>query len=93
MFSGDLDDLLQQFPGIDCASRIIRVDNDDRFCPVCDLAADVIQIRVPLCLFIADIMYDFSASQGRGCSPKGVIRRRNQNLVTVIEQGLHAQID
>ena len=48
MLPGNLYDLLQDLFWIYSACRIIGIDDDDCFGLICDLAADVINIRIPL---------------------------------------------
>ena len=47
-FSCDLNDLFKNFFGIYCTCRVIRIDDDDCFCLICDLASDIIDIRIPV---------------------------------------------
>ena len=93
MLPGDIHDLLENLPGIQRSGRIIRVDNNDGFRPVGDLFADIVDIRVPVRLLITDIMHDFPACQRGTCRPQRIVRRRNQDLVSVVQQRRHAQID
>ena len=89
MFPCHLYNLFQNFSAVYCTGRIVRVDDDDSFCTVCNLFLNVINIRVPVCLFIAHIMYRRTASQRYRCCPEWIIRCRNQNLISIVQQCLH----
>ena len=93
MLPGDIHDLLENLPGIQRSGRIVRIDNNDGFRPVGDLFADIVDIRVPVRLLITDIMYDFPACQCGAGRPQRIVRRGNQDLVSVVQQRRHAQID
>ena len=53
MLSCHIDNLLEHLFWIKRSGRIIRIDDNDGFRPVRDLLSDVVDIRIPLGLFIA----------------------------------------
>ena len=93
MLPGDLDDLFQHLLRIQCAGRIVRVDDHDGLGLIGDLGLHIVDIRIPFGFLITDIMHGGASGQVHACCPKRVIRRRYKNLVTVIEQGGHTEID
>ena len=93
MFSCNICDLLQDLLRIYCTCRIIRVNDNDRLGPWCDLALDILNIRIPVRLFITDIMNYISACQCCSSCPQRIIGRRNQDLIPVIKQCLHTKVD
>ena len=86
MLSGNLNDSFKDLTRIDCAGRIIRVDNDDRLRLIRDLALHVKKIRIPLTLLVTDIVNYFSAGKRCAGSPERIIRCRDQDLIPVIEK-------
>ena len=91
--AGQLDDFLQQLLGIERARGVVRVDDDDGLCALGDLCAHVVHVGQPAGLLVADVVDGTAASKRRACRPQRIVRRRDQNLVAVIEQGLQAQVD
>ena len=69
MLSCNVRDLLQDLLRIYGTCRVIWIDDNDRFGPWCDLTLDILDIRIPVRLFIADIMYNLSSCQSCRCSP------------------------
>ena len=61
MFPCDLYDLLQDFLGIDSSCRVIRVDDNNGLGLICNLALNILNIRIPFGLLIADIVDYISA--------------------------------
>ena len=87
MFPGNICDLHQDFFRINRPGRIIGVDDHNGFGPVCDLTLHIFQIRIPVRLFIADIVDRFSSCQRYAPCPERIIRRRHQDLVSVVQKG------
>lgn len=48
VLTGDLDDLLQQFFGINGARRVIRVNDDDSTGAWRNFGADIVEVREPV---------------------------------------------
>ena len=93
MLSCDLHDLLQDLLGINCSCRVIRINDNNRFGLVCDLALNIINVRIPFRLLITNIMNYISTCQSRSSCPQRIIRCRDQNLIPVIQKCLHTEID
>ena len=85
----DLGELLQHFTRIDCTGRVVRVDHDHRPGVGSDLAADIVDIRVPVGLLVAQVVYGFAAGQADRRGPQRIVRCRDQHLIAVVEQALH----
>ena len=93
MLSGNIHDLLQNLSRIQCTGRVVRIDDHDPFCPVCDLAPDIVHIRIPVGCLITHIMDRMTTCQ-IGCRrPERIIRRRHQDLISVIQKSLHGHGD
>ena len=60
MLSGEIDNLLQYLFRIECTGRVIRIDDNNRFCAVGDLLSHIINVWIPFGLFIADVVDGFS---------------------------------
>ena len=93
MFSRNIHDFLENFPGIERSGRIVGIDKDDRLCSVCDLLLNVVDIRIPLGLFVADVVNGGTACQGGAGSPQRIVRGGDQDLVACIQKSGHAEID
>ena len=89
VFSCQINDLLKYLFWIKSTGRVIRIDDDKSFRAVIDLLFHVADIRIPVGLFIAKIVDGFSAGKCGTGGPKWVIRRRNQNLIPVIQKSRH----
>ena len=93
VLAGDLHDLLKDFLRIENTGRVVRIDDNDCFCLICDLASDILDIRIPVRLLVTDIMYDLASCQCRSRRPQWIIRCRDQNLISIIQKCLHTQAD
>ena len=93
MFSGKLDNLLQYLFRIECTGRVIRIDDNNRFCAVGDLLSHIINVRIPFGLFIADVVDGFSTGQRCAGGPERVIRGWDEDFITVIQKSGHAEVD
>ena len=85
MLSRNVCDLLQDLLRVNRTGRVIRIDDNDRLGSWCDLALDIFDIRIPVRLFITDIVNYISTCQCCGCGPQRIIRSRDQDLVPVIQ--------
>ena len=72
---------------------VIRIFDNNGLGSWCDLALDVLNIRIPVRLFITDIMNYISACQSCSSCPQRIIRSRDQDLIPVIKQRLHTKVD
>ena len=93
VLAGDLHDLFEDLLRVERAGRVVRVDNNDAFRPGRDLGAEVVDVGIPFLLLITEIVYRFSAGERDGRRPERIIRRRNQNLVAVVQKSLHGERD
>ena len=93
MLTGEFNDLLQHFRRVQRASRIVRVDDDNRFRTVGDLAPHILDIGIPFRLLVTHVMHGRTTRQRDARRPQRIIRRRHQHLITVVKQRRHAQID
>ena len=93
MLAGDVDDLLQDLTRIERAGGVVGVDDDDGLGLAADLGADVIHVGEPVGLLVADVVHGLAAGKRGAGRPQRVVRRGDQDLVAVVEQGLHAQVD
>ena len=85
MLSCYIDDLLKHFFRIQRTGRIVRVNDNNCFRPVGDLSADVVNIRTPFRLLVADIMHSLSAGKCRAGGPQRIIRRRDKDLISIVQ--------
>ena len=93
VLSCEVYNLLQYFLRIKSTGRIVWIDDNDRFCTVIDLLAHIFDIRVPVRLLITDIVYRLSTGKCSACSPKRIVRRRDQDLIPCIQKSRHGKID
>jgi len=93
MLAGDVDDFAQQVIGIQRTGRVVRVDQHDRLGMGVDLAADIVEIWQPALGLIAQVVLGRPAREADRRGPQGIIRRRDQHLVTGIEQRVHRHDD
>ena len=56
MFSGKLNNLFEQFRWINGSCRVVRIDDDDTTGFGRNFAPDVLNVRVPVRLFVAQVM-------------------------------------
>ena len=62
-----------------------------RFCLIRNFFTHIRDIRIPVRLFIAQVMHRFSARKRNRCRPQRVIRRRNKYFIAVVKQSVHRQ--
>src|SRR5688572_12820290 len=93
MLPRDLDQLAQQVVRIQRAGRIVRIDDDDRACPVSKLRADVVEVRQPAGCLVADIVPRPPATEAHGRRPQRIVGCGHEHLVAVVEQPLHRHHD
>ena len=61
VFARDVDDLLEHFLWVKCAGGVVRVDDDNRLGVAGDLGADVVDVRIPFGLFVAQVVHGGAA--------------------------------
>ena len=91
--SGQFDDLLEHFARVQRACRVVRVDDDERLGSRRDFRLHVGKVREPVGLLVANIMNRCTARERGACGPQRIIGRWNKNLVAVVEERLHAELD
>ena len=75
------------------SGRVIRIDDNNRFCAVGDLLSHIIDVRIPFGLFVADVVDGFSAGQRCAGSPERVIRGWDEDFIPVIQKSGHTEVD
>ena len=93
VLASHIDYLLQHFARIQCACGIVGVDDDDGLGARCDFAFDVLNVGIPLRLFVANVVNGIASSKGCASCPKRVVGAWDKDLVAIIEKSLHAQVD
>ena len=93
MLAGDVDNLLQHFARVDSTRWIIRVNDHNGLGLIRNLGLDVRNGWIPVILLIAQVVHWGAACQGSSCGPQRIIRRRDENLIAVIEQRLGGHAD
>ena len=93
VLAGDLDDPAQQIGRIKRAGRVVRVDDDDGAGAFGDLGAYVVEIGQPAGALVAQVVARRAAGERHPGRPQRIVRRRDQHLVTDVEQGLHGHHD
>ena len=89
----DVGDALERLARVHRSRRVVRVDDDDRLRAIGDPRADVLEIRVPAVVLIADVVHRRTAREARHRGPQRVVRRGDQHLVALVEKGLHRHRD
>ena len=93
MLARQIDHLGEDFAAVDGAGRVVGVDHDQRLGALGDLRLQVGDVRLPVLRLVAQVMHGCAARQrGRG-RPQRVVRRRDQHLIAVVEQGLQRHRD
>ena len=83
----------QDLLAVHSARRVIRVDNNNGASLFCNLRTNIVKIRIPLIVFVTQIMHRCSASKTCRCSPQRIIRCRNQNFIAAIQQCIQRQLN
>ena len=93
MFPRDFYDSFQDVFRIDSAGRIVRIDNYDCLGPVSDFRFQVCKVRVPFTLFVTEVVNSLTACERRTCGPQRIVGGRDEDLVAIIEECRHAEVD
>ncbi len=91
--AGQLHQLFEYLERVHGARRVVRVDDQQGLGLVRDLRLDVLDVGIPLVGLVAQVVHRRAPGQGRHRRPQRVVRRRDQHLVAVVEQGLHRHRD
>ena len=89
----DLDQFEQQRVRVERTGRVVRIDHDQRAGVGRDPRADVVEVWQPVGRLVADVVLRHPAGQRHGSGPQRIVGRRDQHLVAVVEQRLHAHHD
>ena len=89
----DVDEALDDVLGVHGARGVVRVDDDDGVRVLGDLALDVRKVRVPPVLLVAQVVHGLAAGERHGTRPQGVVGGGNEDLVTVVDEGLQHHAD
>ena len=84
-----LEDLLR----VDRAGRVVRVDDHERLGAVGDLPGDVVEVGEPVGRLVAAVVHGLAAGERGHRGPQRVVGRGHQDLVAVLDQGLHGHGD
>ena len=90
---GNLHDLKQKLLWIERSRGVIGINDNNGFCLIRDFLPDIVKIRIPLRLLIADIVNCRASGKSGTGRPQGIIRRGDQNLAALVEKGGHTDID
>ncbi len=88
VLASDLQNVLQQLDWIQSPGRVVGIDNDDGAGRRRDLGADIVQIRQPARLFVAEVVARRAAGEADRRRPQRIVRRGDQHLVAVVQQRL-----
>ena len=88
-----LQDLQQQFLGVQRTRGVVGVDDHDGLGAGRDLGADVLQIRHPAVVLVAHVVHGRATGQAGHGRPQRIVRRWQQHLVAVVQQGVGGQGD
>ena len=86
VLSRNLYNLFEEFLRIKGACRIVRIDYDDSFRLVGYLFLYVLKVRIPVGLFITDIMYRLAACQIGTGRPERVIGLGEENFIACVQK-------
>ncbi len=89
MLTGDFNHFHQQFFAVDRAGRVIWVDDHNAAGARGDFTANIVEVREPALLFVAEVMHRFTARQRNRSGPERIVRRRNQHFIAHVQQRLH----
>ena len=75
----------QHFLAIHGTRWVIGVNHHNGTGTACNFRSHVIQVRIPLIIFITQVMHRVSTSEAGAGSPQRIIRSRNKNFITFVE--------
>lgn len=93
MLARQLQHAQQQLLGVHRTGRVVRVDDHQCLGVRGDLGLDVVKVREPVGLLVAQVMHRLAAGQAHRGGPQRVVGRRDQHFVAVVEQRLHGHDD
>ena len=93
VFARQFDDLLEHFPRVHRARRIVRVDDHHGLGVGRDLLAQVVYVGEPVGPLIAQVVHRCTAAEPHGRRPQRVVGRGDEDLVVVVEESLRRHHD
>ena len=91
--AGDLHDLLEHLARVDGARGVVGVDDHERLGVARDLSLHVGEVGRPLGLLVAQVVHGRAARERGAGGPQRVVGARDEDLVTGVEQHVHAELD
>ncbi len=91
--AGEVEDALDDLLRIDRAGGVVGVDDDHGPGPVGDLRRHVVQVGVPVGRLVAEVVHGLAAREGGGGGPEREVGGGDQDLVAVLQEGLHGHGD
>ena len=85
--AGDVGHARDDLVAVDRAGRVVGVDDDQGVGVLGDLGLDVGEVRVPAVGLVAAVVDRRPPGQGHGPGPQRVVRRRDEDLVAVVDEG------
>ena len=86
-------DVVKDASRIHRAGGIVGIDDDDAATALGGLGADIVDVRFPVRAFVAAVVDGDAARQPHRSRPKGIVWRRNEHFVAIVQQRLHAHAD
>ena len=93
VLAGERHDPLQAVARIHRPGRVVGIDHHDGAGAGGDLGGDVVKVRCPAGLLVAQVVHRVSAGQVGRRGPQRVVGGGNQHLVAVVEQTLQGHGD
>src|SRR5215469_7876205 len=75
------------------ASWVVRIDDDQCSGSLGDLAGQVLEVGVPVCLLVTPVVNRAATAQVDGTGPQRIVRARHEDLVAGVEQRLQGHHD
>ena len=89
----DLDDAFEHLARIDRARGVVGVDDDEGLGRARDLGLHILQVGIPIGLFVAQIMHGMTAGKGCARRPQRIVGAGDQDLVAIVEQRVHRKLN
>ena len=81
MFARHISNLLQNLAGVHGTGGVVGVNNHNAPGALGNLRLDVFNIRVPVVLFVAQVMHGVAACERGGGGPQRVVGHWDQNFI------------
>ena len=89
----NLNDALEHLARVDRARGVVGVDDDEGLGRARDLGLHILQVGIPIRLFIAQIVHGMAAGKGCARRPERIVGAGDQNLVAIVEQRVHRKLN